>query len=72
MPPLNSSGPGARDLGLLEDGGADARCPPGAVGDALALAVGLGHLDELLLKRGEILDAVDAGALVEQVLLFLQ
>ena len=46
-PPDVESGTRAGDLGLLQDGGAHAGRPPGRIRDALALAVVLGHLDEL-------------------------
>ena len=66
------SGPGAGDFRLLQHGRAHAGGPPGGVVDALALAVGLRHLDELLLQGGEVLDLVDAGPLLEQVFLLLK
>ena len=44
---------------------------PGAVADALALAVGLGHLHELLLQAAQVLDLAGPGQLLLEVLLLL-
>src|SRR5581483_2361802 len=45
---------GAADPGLLQHGGVDAGLPPRGVGDALALAVGLGGGHEVLLDAREV------------------
>jgi hypothetical protein len=52
--------------------GTDTGGAPGPVRNALALAVRLGHLDELLLQRGQVLDLGHAQPLVGQVLLLLE
>src|SRR5690606_7884076 len=50
---IGPSGPPG-DAGLLEHVGGDAELAPGRVGDVLALAVGAGGLDELLLELLEV------------------
>src|ERR1700728_1437700 len=66
------SASGAGDAGLLESRGTDAAGPPGGVTDSLAFAVGLRHLDELLLQSRDVFSLTGLVEFVLEVLLLLQ